>query len=182
MRHQLIKHIRTTAFEQGDFTLASGKKSTYYINIKKVYTDTEALNMISALILQELVKHQYDYKLAGIELGGVPIVAATALAFETNTSYLIVRKETKEHGVENLGIEGTFTKGERVILLEDVTTTGMSAVNAVIKLRGAGLICNTVISVVDRKDDAWLSLNRNNITLIPIITVDELMEKEEVSI
>jgi len=177
MRQQLIKHIKETAFEVGDFTLSSGKKSNYYINIKKIYTDTDTLKIISYLILEELVKHQYQYKLAGVALGGVPIVVATAINSGSNQSYLIVRKEAKKHGAKNSGIEGCFTAGENVILLEDVTTTGKSALEAAMKLRDAGLKCNTVITVVDRQDDSWMVLNRNNITLIPIISINELIDE-----
>ncbi len=170
-REELKAQIKERAFKKGEFILASGKKSNYYINIKSAYTRPEVLRNIAKAMAEELSGLNYDL-LAGVAVGAVPIVAAVAL--EVNKPFLIVRKEKKGYGT-NLGVEGEFSSGERVVILEDVTTTGGSVLKAVRELRAQGLECTTAIVVVDREEGAIENLKKEKVELIPLIKVSELM-------
>ena len=109
-------------FLQGDFTLSSGKKSDYYINMKKAITDPEILSTISKLITDQISDDNID-KVAGPALGAVPI--ATAVSLESKLPLLMIRKEKKGYGTSKL-IEGELNEGDDVIVVEDVSTTGGS--------------------------------------------------------
>jgi orotate phosphoribosyltransferase len=106
----------------GSFVLASGKESDYYINVKKLTTNPKALKLIAELMAERIEVGGIEFdRVAGPELGAVPI--ATALALETGKPLVIVRKKPKGHGTGSQ-IEGEVKPGERVLLVEDVTTTG----------------------------------------------------------
>ena len=156
----------------GDFTLTSGKKSNYYINIKKATTDSVILSTIA----KELAKFVDSDKIAGIELGSVPI--AVAVALETKKKFLIVRKEPKGHGTNAL-IEGDFEKGERIIVIEDVTTTGNSALRAAKILRDAGAVVDTILTVVDREEGGVQNLEPEQLELKPLIRAKDLLKLRE---
>ena len=113
-------------FEEGDFTLASGKKSNYYVNMKRAITEPVILSTIAKLI-NEKIDDDID-KIAGPALGAVPI--ATAVSLESGKPLLMIRKEKKGYGTSKL-IEGNLIEGDNVILVEDVTTTGGSLLKAI---------------------------------------------------
>ncbi len=168
---KLRKQIKERAFEKGDFILASGRKSNYYINIKNAYTEPEVLRNIAKDIAEKLSEIEYNL-IAGVAVGAVPIV--TAVALEVNKPFLIVRKERKNYGT-GMNIEGEFSKGERVVVLEDVTTTGGSVIKAIKELREKGLECSTAIVVVDREEGAGENLKKEEVKLISLMEVNELM-------
>ncbi|WP_456474578.1 orotate phosphoribosyltransferase [Candidatus Pyrohabitans sp.] len=168
---KLAELLARYAVMRGDFVLASGKRSSYYINIKKAYTKPEVLREIIAEIVEKLRGMSYDY-LAGVAVGAVPLVACTALA--VNKPFLIVRKEEKGYGT-GAKIEGEWEKGKRVVLLEDVTTTGGSVISAALALRGEGLICDNVIVVVDREEGAEEALKQAQLELLPLLKVSQLL-------
>ena len=114
-------------FLEGDFTLSSGKKSNYYINMKKAITEPEILSTISKLITQKIDLDDID-KVAGPALGAVPI--ATAVSLESKLPLLMIRKEKKGYGTSKL-IEGELNEGDNVIVVEDVSTTGGSLLKAI---------------------------------------------------
>ncbi len=163
----LAKH----AVMRGDFVLTSGKRSSYYINIKKAYTKPEVLREIVEEVKRKLASLEYDY-LAGVAVGAVPIVACTALAVDK--PFLIVRKEKKGYGT-GAKIEGEWEKGRRVVILEDVTTTGGSVVSAAQALRAEGLICEDVVVVVDREEGAEEALRQAELRLLPLLRASELL-------
>ncbi len=111
-------------------------------------------------------------KIAGMELGAVPIACAVSL--ETNLPFLMVRKKKKDHGTAGR-IEGKFERGDKVTVVEDVTTTGGSAVETVEVLREAGTEVERVLVVVDRKEGAEKRLKDINVDLVPLISADELV-------
>ncbi|MCS4541678.1 MAG: orotate phosphoribosyltransferase [Euryarchaeota archaeon] len=154
----------------GDFTLTSGRKSNYYIDIKKAATDPALLNMISG-DMSELVKKEKPAKIAGIAIGAIPI--ATAISLRTNIPMVIVRKQTKEHGIERL-VEGEINLGEKVVIIEDVSTTGGSIIEATKAVRDLGGIVEKAFVVVDRLEGASESLKMHGIILVPLITVQDL--------
>lgn len=135
------------AVKYGEFTLTSGKKSDYYVDIKLASTRPEILGKIAEM-MSERVEDDIA-KIAGMELGAVPL--ATAVALETGKPFLMVRKESKGHGTGER-IEGVLEEGERVVVVEDVTTTGGSSVETVEVLREASADVDRVLVVVDRKE------------------------------
>ncbi len=158
------------AIKYGEFTLTSGKKSSYYVDIKLASTDPAVLKEI-ATEMAPLVEGE---KIAGMELGAVPLAAA--LSLETDLPFLMVRKKSKGHGTGGR-IEGKLEEGETVTVVEDVTTTGGSSVETVEVLREAGAKVNKVLVVVDRKEGAEEKLKELDVELVPLITADELVDK-----
>jgi orotate phosphoribosyltransferase len=160
--------IEVRAVEFGDFTLASGRKSDVYVNMKRALTHPDILAMCAkAMTLHAPVSE----KVAGVALGAVPL--AVAISLEANIPYLMIRKKAKEHGMRNL-IEGTVNEGDRVFMVEDVTTTAGSAVPGVEALRGVGAEMDTLVVVVDRCEGATETMDNVGVRLIPVLTLDEL--------
>jgi len=158
------------AIKYGEFTLTSGKKSNYYVDIKLASTRPDVLKIIASKMAREV-----DGEIiAGMELGAVPL--ASAVSLKKDLPFVMVRKESKEHGTEGR-IEGSLEKGDVVTVVEDVTTTGGSAVETVEILREAGAEVNRVLVVVDRKEGAEEKLKDINVELVPLITADELVDK-----
>ncbi len=168
----MLAKILKNAVKKGDFILSSGKKSSYYIDLKKACTNPKILKEIVKEIA-ELIRNEKADRIAGVAVGGLPL--ATGVSLELGIPFLIVRKEKKEHGTERL-IEGEFKAGERVVVLEDVTTSGSSALAAVEAIREKKLICNKVIVVVDRLEGAGELLKKRDITLVPLLTAEELLK------
>ncbi len=162
--------INSGAVLFGDFTLTSGKKSNYYINIKKATTNPLILKKIAA----EMAGNVKNEKIAGIELGSVPL--AVALSLETGRPYVIVRKESKSHGTKEM-IEGDLIKGEEVLVVEDVVTTGGSVIRAVNILRENGAMVKKVIAVVDREEGGRENIEKEGVKFIPLLKVSSLLSK-----
>ena len=144
-------------FLKGDFTLSSGKKSDYYINMKKAITDPEILSTIAKLITKSISEDNID-KVAGPALGAVPI--ATAVSLESEIPLLMIRKEKKGYGTSKL-IEG------------DVTTTGGSLLKAIKAIQDNGGSVKRAFVVVDRQEGAIEAFDSEGVKLEPLITVDE---------
>lgn len=166
---KLLKECGAIKF--GHFVLTSGAISNYYIDIKKASTDPKILKKIAKAI--KPYTEGYDI-IAGMELGAVPI--AVALSLETDKPYVIIRKEKKEHGTGRQ-IEGEDVKDKKVLLVEDVTTSGGSVVKAVKILRESQAKVNKVISVVDRESGAKENLLELDVDLISLISVSDIFEK-----
>lgn len=159
---------RTGAVKYGKFTLSSGRESDYYVDMKMAMTDPSVLRGIA----KEASRHvKGATKLAGMELGAVPLVVAVAL--ETGIPYLIVRKEKKGYGTGNK-VEGKISKGDKVVVLEDVTTTGASSLKAVNAIKESGGVVDKVVVVVDRQEGAEELLKKEGISLVPLITRTDL--------
>lgn len=156
-------------FLEGDFTLSSGKKSNYYINMKKAITEPEILSAISSLITEKIKDDEID-KVAGPALGAVPI--ATAVSLESKLPLLMIRKEKKGYGTSKL-IEGELLEGDNVIVVEDVSTTGGSLLKAIKAIQENGGNVKRAFVVVDRQEGAIEAFEKEGITLEPLITVDE---------
>jgi orotate phosphoribosyltransferase len=158
-RARLFEIIRDRSFGYGDVTLASGRKSHYYFNLKPTMLDAEGAALLAELTLDSLEGERIDY-VGGLEMGAVPIAGAIAqLSYLRGKpiSAFFVRKKPKEHGAK-LSIEGlapgeTLT-GKRVVVVEDVTTTGGSAMKAIERVREAGAEVVLVLTMVDREEGA----------------------------
>lgn len=156
-------------FLEGDFTLSSGKKSNYYINMKKAITEPEILSTISKLITQKIDLDDIE-KVAGPALGAVPI--ATAVSLESKLPLLMIRKEKKGYGTSKL-IEGELNEGDNVIVVEDVSTTGGSLLKAIRAINDNGGNVKRAFVVVDREEGAIETFEKEGITLEPLISVKD---------
>jgi orotate phosphoribosyltransferase len=145
----LASRIREAALLEGDFVLSSGQRSSFYVDKYLFSTEPDLLRDVAAALSRELPASVE--RLAGVELGAVPLVVATALL--TGLPYVIVRKGAKGYGTGR-GIEGNLESGERVALIEDVVTTGTQAVRAARSLAEAGAEVVTVAAVLDRREVA----------------------------
>ncbi|BDZ71877.1 orotate phosphoribosyltransferase [Methanobacterium petrolearium] len=126
----------------GKFTLSSGKKSDYYVDMKKAITDPQILLQV-AKIISNLIKDDAIDRIAGPALGAVPI--ATAVALQSGIPMLMIRKAKKDYGTSKL-IEGDLKEGDNVIVVEDVTTTGKSLLKTVRAVTDNGGKSNGLLS------------------------------------
>ncbi|WP_284012066.1 orotate phosphoribosyltransferase [Halobaculum litoreum] len=152
----------------GEFELSHGGTSDYYVDKYRFETDPTCLRLIADAYAERVG----DAKLAGVALGAVPLVAATSV--ETGSPYVIVRKAAKEYGTGNR-IEGELREGEEVVVLEDIATTGQSALDAVEALRDAGATVNRVLVVVDREEGARELLAEHDVELESLLTASRLL-------
>jgi len=152
LRQQLLDLFCQLAYKEGDFVLSSGQRSSYYINGKHVTLHPEGALAIGRILFSQLSAD--TQAVAGLTLGADPIVTAVSVvsAYENRPiPGLIVRKESKGHGTKAY-IEGpSLPAGSLVVVLEDVVTTGQSAMSAVERLKQAGYNVNQVIALVDRQ-------------------------------
>lgn len=167
--------LETGALKFGDFTLASGKKSDYYIDGRIVGLMPEGSYLIGKCIVS-IVNEEFSGTKAvgGLIAGAVPVAAAAAQAsFGTDTPLLafMVRKETKKHGTQKM-VEGPVAPGDNVVVVDDVITTGGSTVEAIERLEEFGCNVLGVISVVDREDAKAEKLQEYKYR--PILTISEL--------
>ena len=175
MRDELLELLKKDAYKKGEYTLSSGKKSEHYVNCKPVTLSGRGLTLASLLMLQE-VKTSY---VAGLTLGADPLVSGVSLVSALDSRLvngLIVRKEAKGQGTQ-AWIEGLLPpEGTVITVLEDVITTGGSAIKAVEKLRDAGYVVNTVVSIVDRQEDdeANAAMKLSGLELKSLFTLDEV--------
>ena len=176
-RETLLKLLKDRAYRYGQFTLSSGKESEHYVNCKPVTLSCEGNALLSHLMIELIEKEAVA--VGGLTLGADPLVCGIAQkAYYTGNRHidaLIIRKKTKEWGTKEL-IEGHKPpKGSVVTVLEDVTTTGGSAMEAVNVLRDAGYTVNRVVAIVDRMDDhkVW---EDNNIEFQSLFILDEICE------
>lgn len=178
LRQTLLDLLCTTAYKEGDFTLSSGKKSTYYINGKLVTLHPQGGKLVGQVLLSMIGTDVSA--VAGLTLGADPIVSAVnvvAAYEEKSLTALIVRKEAKGHGTK-VYIEGPpLPPGSSVIVLEDVVTTGNSAMKAVERLRDAGYTVNQVISLVDRQQGGAEFYQSQGIQFQAVYTIADLQAR-----
>jgi orotate phosphoribosyltransferase len=152
----------------GEFELSHGGTSDYYVDKYRFETDPHCLELVAEAFAERVG----ETKLAGVALGAVPLVAVTAA--RTGTPYVIARKRAKEYGTANR-IEGTLAEGEAVVVLEDIATTGRSALDAVEALREAGAVVDRVLVVVDREEGARELLADHGVELEALLTASDLL-------
>ena len=176
-RQTLLKLLKERAYRKGQYTLSSGKESEHYVNCKPVTLSCEGNALLSHLMLKHIEKNAVA--VGGLTLGADPLVCGIAQkAYYKGNRHidaLIIRKNPKGYGTKEV-IEGHKPpKGSIVTVLEDVTTTGGSAMTAVNVLRDAGYVVNRVVAIVDRMDDhkVW---DDNNIEFRSLFQLFELCE------
>ena len=160
--------IRYKAIEFGEFSLSSGKKSSYYIDVKTAGTNPDLLFAIASIIAQT---HTFDV-VAGVAVGGVPLAVATSMV--TKKPYAIIRAAEKSHGKKEVIIGNV--RNANVLLVEDVTTSGGSALYGINALRAAGAQADRVVTVVDREQGAEEMLRQQGVYLLPLVKVSEILQ------
>ena len=179
-RDRLLKDLQTDAYRKGDYTLSSGKKTNHYVNCKPVSLSGEGSILIGTLLL-DLVEDE-TLAIAGLTLGADPLVTSVAMTSwldqtkRTKLDALIIRKEAKDHGTTSQ-IEGRLpVQGCKIAVLEDVVTTGESAMKAVRVLREAGYKVEQVLSIVDRQenDEADDLFEKENIEFVSLFNLDDI--------
>ena len=179
-RDRLLKDLQTDSYRKGDYTLSSGKKTDHYVNCKPVTLSGEGSILVGTLLL-DLVEDE-TLAVAGLTLGADPLVTSVAMTSwldntkRTKLDALIIRKEVKDHGTTSQ-IEGMLpVQGCKICVLEDVVTTGESAMKAVRVLREAGYKVEQVLSIVDRQenDEADDLFEKENIEFVSLFTLDDL--------
>jgi orotate phosphoribosyltransferase len=155
-RQQLIEYIKADAVFHGDFTLTSGKKATYYVDLRKVSLDHRVAPLIGQVMLDLIAEIPDVAAVGGMTMGADPIASAVlhqAAARGVAYDAFVVRKEPKDHG-RGRQVEGPDVSGRRVIVLEDTSTTGGSPLAAIDALLKAGAEIAAVAVVVDRNTGA----------------------------
>ena len=158
------------ALQFGTFTLASGRTSPYYVDIKKAVTRPDLLRTIA----EGMAPYARDVdRLAGVELGAVPVAAAVSLV--SGKPYVMVRKSTKEHGTKH-EFEGDLNRGDRVLFVEDVVTTGGTLRAAIERMRTHGAVIEDCVCVVDREEGGRMLLAEISVRLHALLSAKDLLE------
>ena len=178
MREELLELLKKYAYQKGEFKLSSGKTSEHYVNCKPVTLCGRGLTLSSLLLLKE-VETSY---VGGLTLGADPLVSGVALVSALDSRLvngLIVRKEAKGHGTQAY-IEGLLPpEGTKITVLEDVITTGGSAIKAATRLRDVGYVVERVVAIVDRQEDKEADefMESVNLELRSLFTLDEICQE-----
>ena len=180
MKENLLTLLAQKAYRSGDFSLASGKKSSHYVNCKPVSLSGEGLLSISSLFLKQIGED--DIGVAGLTLGADPIVSGVVMLGAQNGINLrgiIVRKEAKGHGT-GAWLEGPLPpKGSVITVLEDVVTTGGSSLKAVEKIRSEGYLVNRVLAIVDREEGGANAMAKADLHLNSLFFLKEIVERSK---
>ncbi len=167
---ELACALREAAYLEGDFTLRSGRKSKYYLDKYYFETQPELLREL-ALRFAAFAGPQVQ-RIAGAELGAVALAAATSL--ETGKPFVIVRNSKKaDYGTGKL-IEGRLERGERVLLVEDIATSGGQALEAAKSLQAAGAVVERIVAVIDRQEGARSTIESGGIAFDALFTSADL--------
>ncbi len=176
---RLVDIIKARSFQSGkEVKLASGKTSTYYFNMKPTMLDAEGAHVIATLILAAIADLDADF-IGGLEMGAVPLASAVAAVSHSGkkpVNAFFVRKQAKDHGTQqpDRGLAGRRNlAGKRVVVVEDVTTTGGSAIKAAEALRAEGAEVVGVVTVVDRQEGAGDAFAAAGLTLTPLLTLED---------
>ena len=178
IKEKLLTLLAQKAYRFGDFSLASGKKSSHYVNCKPVSLSGQGLLSISSLFLKQI--NLSDSGVAGLTLGADPLVSGVVmLAAQSGIDLngLIVRKEAKGHGT-GAWLEGPLpSKGSAITVLEDVVTTGGSSLKAVEQLRAQGYVVKQVLAIVDREEGGADTLSKAGLELNSLFFLKEIVER-----
>lgn len=179
LRNRLFDLIKERSFRTGRFILASGKESSYYFDSKPTMLHPEGAALLSQLIFEALQDVNADC-VGGLEMGAVPLIAPVAMqSFDAGRPLLgfFVRKAAKDHGTRQR-IEGLDLSGRTAIILEDVTTTGGSAMQAVEEVRAAGGKVALVLSILDRGEGARELYAAAGVPFKSLFTAEEFLRDQ----
>jgi len=173
-RQALIELIRQQALQFGDFTLASGKKASYYLDCRQVTLDSRGAQLIAAGML-DLLDDDLPELVGGMAVGADPITGAMLALAGTKRIPLrgvIVRKEPKGHGTGK-HVEGPYQAGENLVIVEDVVTTGGSSLKAIEHCEAVGLKVEKVLAIVDRLEGGREAFAERGYELTTLLTVKD---------
>ena len=172
-RARLAEIIRKRSFGRGEITLASGRKSDFYFNLKPTMLDPEGAALLAELTYEALKDDRLDF-VGGLEMGAVPVIGSLAALSEAEghpVHTFFVRKAAKAHGtrevIEGLG-PGESLAGKRVLVLDDVATTGNAILQAVAAARAANARADTALVLIDREEGAAETLTDQGIGLLSV--------------
>ena len=168
-REQLIKRICDVALQRGDFTLRSGRKSNYYLDKYLFETQPDILEALGKLFAQRV--DGTITRLAGPELGGIPLVTAASLA--TGLPSIFIRNQKKEYGTAKQ-LEGDLEKTDRVMIVEDVATTGGQVVEAAEVIQDFGAKVDKIVAVIDRQEGARQNIENAGFAFESLFTKEDL--------
>ncbi len=175
-RRTLIDLIAAEAVFHGDFTLSSGKKASYYVDMRRLTLDHRAAPAIGRLVLAAISGLDDIAAVGGLTLGADPIANAVlheSVRAGAPLDAFVVRKEPKDHG-RGRQIEGADVVGRRVVVVEDTSTTGQSALKAVEVLRREGAVPVAVAVVVDRRTGAQAAVEAAGLQWLAVLDLDDL--------
>lgn len=179
MKEKLLEIIKRDAVFEKEITLASGKKSNFYCDVRRVSLGSEGLYYISNMIW-DIIKDDNITVIGGPTLGADPIVGGVCMAAHQNGKNLrgfLVRKEAKKHGRQNL-IEGIeLNENDRVVLIDDVATTGGSIIKALDVLKPLNVNVVRAMVVVDRQEGAQERFKELKCPLTALLTKEEILQK-----
>jgi orotate phosphoribosyltransferase len=173
-RARLFELLRTRSFERKRVVLASGRESDFFIDCKQAVLTAEGHALVGETMLEALARLPGCDAVAGVELGGCPLASAVALtSFQRGAPLdaVYVRKDAKDHGSRRT-LEGNtrLAAGARLVLLEDVVTTGGSTLSAATKLRAAGYVVSGVVAIVDRLEGGRDAIEADGLPLVALFT------------
>ena len=171
-RGTLVRLLAQRSVRRGRFTLASGRESNHYVDARLTTMSPEGLAVIGPLAVDAV---------GGLTLGADPIAYATALASVSKPPLVrafTVRKEAKQHGTGRL-IEGPMREGDRVVVIEDVITTGGSALRAAEAVQRAGASISGILALVDREEGGRATLEAEGFQVVCLATLTELLEQAD---
>ncbi|MBL9149895.1 MAG: orotate phosphoribosyltransferase [Phycisphaerae bacterium] len=168
-RDDVAREIASVALLRGTFTLRSGKTSNYYLDKYLFSTQPKVLAELGRMFAARLPKG--TVRLAGAELGGIPLVSSAAMA--SGLPCVFVRNQKKDYGTAKQ-LEGKLEKGDTIVIVEDVATTGGQALEAAKVLRDAGADVTTIIATIDRLEGARENITKEGIAFDALFTVKDL--------
>lgn len=175
MRSEKERYVKALAsagcIEFGNFILRSGKSSKVYIDIRRLYSNPRELRVIVEGIIEILGGIEFDV-LCGIATGGLPL--ASVVAYEVGKPLIYLRKEKKKYGLGRL-LEGDLKKKSRVVIVDDVATTGGSILIAANEIRGRDAMVEAAVVVVDRGEGSSETLMKNGVRLLSLVKLEELL-------
>lgn len=174
LKSEFVRHlVETGCFRLGDFTLKSGKKSPFYIDLRRLITNPEALEAAGQAYASLAEGIEFD-RLAGIPAAALPLATAASLALKKPMIW--PRMPIKDHGTGNK-VEGGFAADDRVLLLDDLITTGASKLEAIDILRGEGLLVEQLIVLIERGRQGRVDMERVGVKLKAFMHVTEIFSK-----
>jgi len=176
-RDELLKLVLEVSFERRKVTLSSGKESNFYLDLRKTLMRPRGIALAGQLVLAKLMSGAWVDSVGGMAVGAVPLVSAVLAAAAgdpaTKLVGFFVRKQAKQHGLGQR-IEGAFSSGQTVALVEDTTTTGGSTLEALDAVTAAGGKVARVVCIVDRGEGAVQAFAGRGIILEPLFTRSDL--------
>ncbi len=177
-KQRLLEILKKLSYEEGDFVLASGKKSTYYIDAKETTLNPEGMHLVGKLMYGMVREIPGAEAVGGVSIGGDPLVCAVVLAAYEQKDGLrgfLIRKEPKGHGT-NRWVEGgkNLRKGINVVILEDVVTTGGSSIKAIEAAEKEGYRVKGIVAILDRLEGGKAAIESKGYLFNRIFTINDL--------